>query len=299
MAWEGLNAVSEGRKLLGATHPKDSLPGTIRGDLCVDIGRNICHGSDSNDSAKHEIEFWFEEGETQQYTSTAHNWVYEKGAPVKTGGAGGDKKAAKKDKKAAKKKDAKKAETTEGGLDAKRAKACLKEGGKKGQDLGGMSTFGVQFFLTAMDEPKGEMEYLQLCMDGANKEVDPDAEDRKGGAGDLGKIFLSAGDTNLSIICHVPKECQDKVTVEEWFAAILKDLPPCKITKIDEHFSKTEIPANPDANQFPLKLRDVAIGSGFQFLREKGLVMDDDSGDDINFADECGIDLNAGAEGDY
>eukprot|EP01084_Bolivina_argentea_P163991 285191_1 len=49
--WEGLNAVVTGRKMLGATNPKDSEPGTIRGDLCIDIGRNICHGSDSVEAA--------------------------------------------------------------------------------------------------------------------------------------------------------------------------------------------------------------------------------------------------------
>lgn len=85
MVWEGLNAVAGGRTLLGATNPKDSLPGTIRGDLCIDIGRNICHGSDSADSAKHEIEFWFEPGEVQSVTSHSHSWVYEKGAEVASG----------------------------------------------------------------------------------------------------------------------------------------------------------------------------------------------------------------------
>merc|ERR1719359_198746 len=38
MCWEGGNAVKEGRKLLGETRPLDSLPGTIRGDFCVDVG---------------------------------------------------------------------------------------------------------------------------------------------------------------------------------------------------------------------------------------------------------------------
>merc|ERR1711916_98446 len=45
MCWEGEDAILGGRRLLGATHPKDSAPGTIRGDFAVDIGRNICHGS--------------------------------------------------------------------------------------------------------------------------------------------------------------------------------------------------------------------------------------------------------------
>lgn len=56
-------------------------------------------------------------------------------------------------------------------LDAKRVKACIKEGGKKGQDLAGMSAFGCHFFCTSFDEPNGEMAYLELCMEGANNEV--------------------------------------------------------------------------------------------------------------------------------
>ena len=52
MVWEGDNVVKTGRKMLGATNPQDSAPGTIRGDFCVDVGRNVCHGSDSVEAAK-------------------------------------------------------------------------------------------------------------------------------------------------------------------------------------------------------------------------------------------------------
>merc|ERR1712066_310533 len=44
MVWEGLNAVKTGRVMLGETNPAASLPGTIRGDYAVQVGRNICHG---------------------------------------------------------------------------------------------------------------------------------------------------------------------------------------------------------------------------------------------------------------
>lgn len=47
MCWEGLNAISYGRKLLGQTKPCESNPGTIRGNFGLDCMRNICHGSDS------------------------------------------------------------------------------------------------------------------------------------------------------------------------------------------------------------------------------------------------------------
>jgi nucleoside-diphosphate kinase len=51
MVWEGTGAVATGRVMLGETQPLKSAPGTIRGDFCIDVGRNICHGSDSVESA--------------------------------------------------------------------------------------------------------------------------------------------------------------------------------------------------------------------------------------------------------
>ena len=52
MVWEGKNVVKMGRQMLGATNPMESMPGTIRGDFSLDVGRNICHGSDSVESAE-------------------------------------------------------------------------------------------------------------------------------------------------------------------------------------------------------------------------------------------------------
>ncbi|CAO2611568.1 Nucleoside diphosphate kinase B [Lemmus lemmus] len=44
-----------GRMMLGGTNPADSKPGTMRGDFCIQVGRNIIHGSDSVQSAEKEI----------------------------------------------------------------------------------------------------------------------------------------------------------------------------------------------------------------------------------------------------
>jgi nucleoside diphosphate kinase len=43
----GKDVVKTGRVMLGATNPLASAPGTIRGDYAIDVGRNVCHGSDS------------------------------------------------------------------------------------------------------------------------------------------------------------------------------------------------------------------------------------------------------------
>ncbi|ORZ36673.1 nucleoside diphosphate kinase [Catenaria anguillulae PL171] len=76
MVWEGKNVVKTGRVMLGATNPFDSLPGTIRGDYAIDVGRNICHGSDSVESANKEIALWFPEG-VPAYKRVVDSLIYE------------------------------------------------------------------------------------------------------------------------------------------------------------------------------------------------------------------------------
>lgn len=58
---KGRSAVSLYRDVMGATNPKDALPGTIRKELAVDIEANSVHGSDSLENAKKEISFFFAE----------------------------------------------------------------------------------------------------------------------------------------------------------------------------------------------------------------------------------------------
>ncbi|XP_015781794.1 nucleoside diphosphate kinase A [Tetranychus urticae] len=77
MVWEGLNVVKTGRVMLGETNPADSKPGTIRGDLCIQVGRNIIHGSDSVETAKREIGLWFEDKELSDWAPAQQSWVYE------------------------------------------------------------------------------------------------------------------------------------------------------------------------------------------------------------------------------
>uniref|UniRef100_A0A674P7R6 Nucleoside diphosphate kinase n=1 Tax=Takifugu rubripes TaxID=31033 RepID=A0A674P7R6_TAKRU len=76
MVWEGKGVVKTGRVMLGETNPAESKPGTIRGDFCIDVNRNIIHGSDSVESAKKEISLWFQEGELVSYKSCAFDWLY-------------------------------------------------------------------------------------------------------------------------------------------------------------------------------------------------------------------------------
>lgn len=58
----GREAVTVVRTLMGATDPASSPPGTIRGDLGIQISENLVHGSDSAESAKRELELFFPAG---------------------------------------------------------------------------------------------------------------------------------------------------------------------------------------------------------------------------------------------
>lgn len=77
MIFEGKEAVKTGRKMLGATNPLESDPGTIRGDFCLETGRNICHGSDSVENAEREINLWFDPSDILDWASHSEDWVYE------------------------------------------------------------------------------------------------------------------------------------------------------------------------------------------------------------------------------
>ncbi|CAD0028495.1 unnamed protein product [Aureobasidium pullulans] len=78
MVWEGRDAVKTGRTLLGATNPAASAPGTIRGDFAIDVGRNVCHGSDTVENAQKEIALWFKKDEVTSWKSAQNDWIYEK-----------------------------------------------------------------------------------------------------------------------------------------------------------------------------------------------------------------------------
>ncbi|HEV3284328.1 MAG TPA: nucleoside-diphosphate kinase [Solirubrobacteraceae bacterium] len=58
-ALEGTHAVRAARQVIGATDPLEAAPGSIRGDLAIEMGTNMVHGSDSPESADREIALFF------------------------------------------------------------------------------------------------------------------------------------------------------------------------------------------------------------------------------------------------
>lgn len=73
---EGTRAIEVVRKTMGKTNPADAEPGTIRGDLGLEMGRNLIHGSDGPESAVREIALFFG-NDALDYTRAIDPWVFE------------------------------------------------------------------------------------------------------------------------------------------------------------------------------------------------------------------------------
>ena len=74
MVWQGDNCVQIVRKLVGATKVEEAQPGTIRGDYCLHTPHNIIHASDSDESAKREINLFFKEDEIIDWKDESVKW---------------------------------------------------------------------------------------------------------------------------------------------------------------------------------------------------------------------------------
>ena len=77
MVWEGKGVIASARKIIGATNPLNSEPGTLRGDFGVDVGRNLIHGSDAPETAEQEIKLWFKPEDLISWEPAAIAWIYE------------------------------------------------------------------------------------------------------------------------------------------------------------------------------------------------------------------------------
>ncbi|MBS2969412.1 nucleoside-diphosphate kinase [Metabacillus sp. KIGAM252] len=76
MVWQGENVIETSRQMMGKTNPKEALPGTIRGDYGVIVGKNIIHGSDSPEAAEREIGLFFKPEELVGYEKLMNSCIY-------------------------------------------------------------------------------------------------------------------------------------------------------------------------------------------------------------------------------
>jgi len=77
MVLEGNRAIEAARGTMGKTNPVDAAPGTIRADYSMEIGRNLVHGSDGDETAAKEVSLFFAEDELISWSRTVDDWIVE------------------------------------------------------------------------------------------------------------------------------------------------------------------------------------------------------------------------------
>ncbi len=77
MVLEGTNAISAIRRTVGSTRSFEAEPGTIRGDFALEVGRNLVHASDSQETAGQEVPLWFADAELCPYERETDRWIFE------------------------------------------------------------------------------------------------------------------------------------------------------------------------------------------------------------------------------
>merc|ERR1712146_350390 len=180
--------------------------------------------------------------------------------------------------------------------DAEKRKAkIIKEGGKKGVEIEGASDMGgLDFFCTTMELPEGNPDYLELSMIAMNADPDPEAEDRKGCSGHVGKMIFSAGTEQLAIVAYVPSgefnKSAEKVDVTAWTEAVVAAVDGKIVTPATAADSPkggkvvtAVVVSDPSKGKFAIKDKDTAMAAAFNFLRSKDAFPEDKDSDD----DEC------------
>ena len=75
LVWEGNEAVTVARTLMGPTDGTKAPPATIRGDFALSVQNNLVHGSDSPENAAAEIKLWFKPEELVTYAPVDSAWI--------------------------------------------------------------------------------------------------------------------------------------------------------------------------------------------------------------------------------
>jgi alanyl-tRNA synthetase len=178
----------------------------------------------------------------------------------------------------------------------KKLKKVTKEGGKRGVEIEGAADMGgLQFFCTQMQEPGADLPYLVESMKAMNAKSNPSDEERKGGAGKIGKIILSSTETKMALVCYVPKQHSEKCNAKKWLESVLEKAVDSKAGREaavvmadcescdNANWCTAVIQNSQENNVFVLKFRDAIISHAYTYLKPLGLFPEDDEDDEDDY----------------
>merc|ERR1711904_377954 len=111
---------------------------------------------------------------------------------------------------------------------------------------------------------EGDVERMEVALTEMNKDIDPEAEETKGGSGHVAKALFSYGNDKVGILCYVPEEHQKTVTAEKWCEEIVMGMGG-KILNANAGLAKGEIMGNAEKDLFPIKMKDEALQASIKY----------------------------------
>jgi len=183
----------------------------------------------------------------------------------------------------------------ETGFHEKKLKVVKKEGGKKGAELAGAADMGgIEYFTTVVDTPEGDPRLVEIVCQEMNADIDPQAEETKGGSKHVAKMLLSASDAQLALVAYVPADKANQISPKVWMEHMFSALGCGEF--VGEPTAKKAVGVckqDVAGGKFPVKMRDEGIGASIALLKSKGLFPDkpDDDSDEMVFGDDdfpCG-----------
>jgi len=175
----------------------------------------------------------------------------------------------------------------------KKMKKVLKEGGKRGVEIEGAADMGgLRYFCTKVLEPAGDLDMLVESVKAMNAKSDPSEEERKGGAGHIGKVVTSmADDNNLCIVAYVPEQEIKNINAKEWLEFVLKTCGAGSLAVREDstdHYAMVCVQNDGEKGIFCLKMRDYVIQYANGFLKTKDLLpeVEDSDEEEMVFGDD-------------
>jgi len=129
-----------------------------------------------------------------------------------------------------------------------------------------------------------------------NQKSNPSEEERKGGAGKLGKMIFSCTDSVFSAVAYVPSDKAEACSAKEWLEEVVLNVANKEAVETIKTFegiperswAAVSIKTDGEKNLFAIKMRDPSISMAYNFLKKKSLFPenDDEDDDDYVFGDE-------------
>merc|ERR1719247_2630946 len=127
------------------------------------------------------------------------------------------------------------------------------------------------------------------ALEAMNVEVDPMAEETKGGCGHVAKALFSYGTDRVGVVVYVPTELQDRVAADVWATKIVESMGGELKGKATAKLAKGFVLGDAAKELYPIKMKDELLKASITFLQEIGVFPDkddDDSDDEMVFGDD-------------